>query len=214
MTDSSAASEMPGNGSAGNGVAGNLFRASAHRNYRLFFGGQGISLIGTWMTRVATSWLVYDPHRARIGCSASSALPGQIPILADHAARRRVGRRPQSAAGAGLDASGLDDPIVRAGCLGPLELDRNLADSSCWLCSRASSTRSTLRPGRRFIIEIVDDRRDLEQRHCAEFVDVQRRSADRPGDGRRSAGRVRGPSGPVGPGRATASSSTESAIWR
>jgi MFS family permease len=34
-------------------------RALHHRNYRLFFGGQSISLIGTWMTRVATSWLVY-----------------------------------------------------------------------------------------------------------------------------------------------------------
>jgi MFS family permease len=34
-------------------------RALAHRNYRLFFGGQSISLIGTWMTRIATSWLVY-----------------------------------------------------------------------------------------------------------------------------------------------------------
>ena len=34
-------------------------RALAHRNYRLFFGGQGVSLIGTWITRVATSWLVY-----------------------------------------------------------------------------------------------------------------------------------------------------------
>ena len=30
-----------------------------HRNFRLFFGGQSISLIGTWMTRLATSWLVY-----------------------------------------------------------------------------------------------------------------------------------------------------------
>lgn len=29
------------------------------RNYRLFFGGQGISLIGTWMTQLATVWLVY-----------------------------------------------------------------------------------------------------------------------------------------------------------
>jgi MFS family permease len=29
------------------------------RNYRLFFAGQGISLIGTWMTQVATVWLVY-----------------------------------------------------------------------------------------------------------------------------------------------------------
>ncbi len=35
------------------------FRALRSRNYRLFFGGQGISLIGTWMTRIATSWLVY-----------------------------------------------------------------------------------------------------------------------------------------------------------
>jgi MFS family permease len=29
------------------------------RNYRLFFAGQGISLIGTWMTQIATVWLVY-----------------------------------------------------------------------------------------------------------------------------------------------------------
>jgi MFS family permease len=34
-------------------------RALAHRNYRLFFIGQGVSLIGTWMTRVATGWLVF-----------------------------------------------------------------------------------------------------------------------------------------------------------
>lgn len=34
-------------------------RALAHRNYRLFFSGQSVSLIGTWITRVATSWLVY-----------------------------------------------------------------------------------------------------------------------------------------------------------
>jgi MFS family permease len=38
---------------------GNIGRALAHRNYRLFFTGQGISLIGSWITRVATSWLVY-----------------------------------------------------------------------------------------------------------------------------------------------------------
>jgi MFS family permease len=34
-------------------------RALRNRNYRLFFAGQSISLIGTWLTRVATSWLVY-----------------------------------------------------------------------------------------------------------------------------------------------------------
>src|SRR6188768_3085170 len=36
-----------------------VFRALRHRNYRLFFSGQTVSLIGTWITRVATSWLVY-----------------------------------------------------------------------------------------------------------------------------------------------------------
>src|SRR5215468_2759874 len=36
-----------------------MLRALDHRNYRLFFIGQGVSLIGTWMTQIATSWLVY-----------------------------------------------------------------------------------------------------------------------------------------------------------
>ena len=35
------------------------WRALRHRNFQLFFAGQGISVIGTWMTRMATSWLVY-----------------------------------------------------------------------------------------------------------------------------------------------------------
>ena len=51
-----------------------------NRNYRLFFGGQGISLIGTWMQSVALSWLVYR-------LTGSALLLGtvgfvtQIPIL-------------------------------------------------------------------------------------------------------------------------------------
>jgi MFS family permease len=36
-----------------------LMRALQSRNYRLFFGGQTLSLIGTWMQQVAMSWLVY-----------------------------------------------------------------------------------------------------------------------------------------------------------
>ena len=34
-------------------------RALRHRNYRLFFSGQTVSLVGTWVTRIATSWFVY-----------------------------------------------------------------------------------------------------------------------------------------------------------
>jgi MFS family permease len=37
-----------------------LLPALRSRNYRLFFAGQGISLIGSWMTQIATIWLVYD----------------------------------------------------------------------------------------------------------------------------------------------------------
>lgn len=36
-----------------------ITRSLKHRNYRLFFSGQTISLIGTWLTRVAASWLAY-----------------------------------------------------------------------------------------------------------------------------------------------------------
>jgi MFS family permease len=36
-----------------------LLRSLRHRNFRLFVAGQSISLIGTWITRVATAWLVY-----------------------------------------------------------------------------------------------------------------------------------------------------------
>ncbi len=35
------------------------WRALRHRNFQLYFVGQGISLVGTWMTRLATGWLVY-----------------------------------------------------------------------------------------------------------------------------------------------------------
>lgn len=36
-----------------------IFRSLKHRNFRLFFTGQSFSLIGTWIQRIAISWLVY-----------------------------------------------------------------------------------------------------------------------------------------------------------
>src|SRR5215471_2084365 len=36
-----------------------MLRALSYRNYRLFFGGQVVSLVGTWITTTATNWLVY-----------------------------------------------------------------------------------------------------------------------------------------------------------
>ncbi len=38
----------------------NTFKAFRSRNYRLYFSGQSISLIGTWMQRTAVYWLIYD----------------------------------------------------------------------------------------------------------------------------------------------------------
>jgi MFS family permease len=57
-----------------------IVRALRHRNYRLFFGGQGISLIGTWMTRVATGWLVYRLTGSAFLLGLVS-FASQIPIL-------------------------------------------------------------------------------------------------------------------------------------
>ena len=41
------------------GSMSHAWRALRYRNFQLFFAGQSISLIGTWMTRLATSWLVF-----------------------------------------------------------------------------------------------------------------------------------------------------------
>lgn len=38
----------------------NSLRAFRHRDYRLYFAGQGISQTGTWLQLIATSWLIYD----------------------------------------------------------------------------------------------------------------------------------------------------------
>lgn len=38
----------------------NIFRSLQYKNYRLFFGGQSLSLIGTWIQRITIPWLVYS----------------------------------------------------------------------------------------------------------------------------------------------------------
>ena len=40
-------------------MAISTFRAFSSRNYRLFFSGQSVSLIGTWMQKTAVTWVVY-----------------------------------------------------------------------------------------------------------------------------------------------------------
>src|SRR6202044_2548316 len=55
-------------------------RALGHRNFRLFFTGQSISLIGTWMTRLATSWLVYRLTKSAL-LLGLVGFAGQVPTF-------------------------------------------------------------------------------------------------------------------------------------
>jgi MFS family permease len=57
-----------------------IVRALRHRNYRLFFAGQGISLIGTWMQRIAMGWLVYRLTNSAFVLGLVG-FTGQIPIF-------------------------------------------------------------------------------------------------------------------------------------
>jgi len=60
--------------------AGAVFRAFRYRNYRLFFFGQGVSLIGTWTQQVAISWLVYRVTGSTLLLGVV-AFSNQIPTL-------------------------------------------------------------------------------------------------------------------------------------
>lgn len=67
-------------GSSG-GCTPKLLRALRHRNYRLFFAGQFVSLTGTWMQSVAQAWLIYrlTGSAAQLGLVGFA---GQIPVFA------------------------------------------------------------------------------------------------------------------------------------
>jgi MFS family permease len=95
----------PAPGASASGRAAAAFRALRHRNFQLFFGGQIISLIGTWMQTVAQAWLLY-----RLTNSGTLlgwlGFVGQFPIFllsplaglaADRWPRRRVVIATQSA---------------------------------------------------------------------------------------------------------------------
>lgn len=57
-----------------------IFRSLKYRNYRLFFYGQSLSLIGTWMQRIAIPWLIYRMTGSAM-LLGISGFAGQIPSL-------------------------------------------------------------------------------------------------------------------------------------
>jgi MFS family permease len=75
-----------------------IIRSLRHRNFRLFFSGQSISLIGTWMQRIALGWLVYRLTNSAF-LLGLVGFAGQIPafllasfagVLADRHSRHRI----------------------------------------------------------------------------------------------------------------------------
>jgi MFS family permease len=64
----------------GAGKLSKMFRSLQYRNYRLFFSGQSISLIGTWMQRIAMPWLVYHMTGSALLLGIVS-FAGQIPTF-------------------------------------------------------------------------------------------------------------------------------------
>ncbi len=75
-----------------------MVRSLKHRNFRLFFSGQMISLVGTWMDNIAEAWLVYRLTGSSL-LLGTVAFAGQIPIFllgpigglaADRWDRRRI----------------------------------------------------------------------------------------------------------------------------
>jgi MFS family permease len=139
--------------------AGRLTRALQHRNFRLFFGGQSISLVGTWITRVATSWLVYRLTGSELLLGVAG-FAGQIPtliiapfagVLVDRHDRRRILLWTQAGS------------LVQSALLAVLTFtDIITVRQIIWLQVVQGIINSFDTPARQaFVSEMVEDRRDL-----------------------------------------------------
>ncbi|HEX4758574.1 MAG TPA: MFS transporter [Terracidiphilus sp.] len=140
-------------------AASHAWRALRHRNFRLFFGGQSISLIGTWMTRIATGWLVYRLTGSALLLGTVS-FAGQIPtflfapfagVWVDRLNRRQVLVWTQTLS------------MVQSLALAALTLSGHITIH--WILILAVSQgiiNGFDMPGRQaFLVQMVEDRRDL-----------------------------------------------------
>ena len=123
-------------------------RALRYRNFQLFFGGQLISLIGTWMQNVAQAWLVYRLTGSSVLLGVVG-FAGQIPVFLLSPAGRHRGRPVQPPQGRDRDADRVDGAGVRAGGADAHRARCRSGTSSCSPRCSAWSTRSTFRRGRR-----------------------------------------------------------------
>ena len=135
------------------------WRALRHRNFRLFFGGQSISLIGTWMTRIATAWLVYRLTKSALLLGTVSFV-GQIPtfmlapfagVFVDRADRRTVLIWTQALA------------MLQSLALAVLTLTHRITINEILILSAFQGVINAFdMPGRQaFMVQMVEDRNDL-----------------------------------------------------
>ncbi len=135
------------------------WRALRHPNFRLFFGGQSISLIGTWMTRIATAWLVYRLTKSSLLLGTVSFV-GQIPtfllaplagVLVDRLDRRRVLLWTQALA------------MLQSLALAVLTLTHLITIHEVLVLSAFQGVINAFdMPGRQsFMVQMVEDRADL-----------------------------------------------------
>lgn len=136
-----------------------VVRALRHRNYRLYFGGQLVSLIGTWMQQVAMSWLAYRLTDSVLVLGLVG-FAGQIPVLvfapfggmwSDQVDRRHILIATQSTA------------MVQAIVLAALTLSHAV---QAWHLVALALVLGTINaidiPARQaFVVHLVDDRADL-----------------------------------------------------
>ncbi len=135
------------------------WRALRHPNFKLFFAGQSISLIGTWMTRLATSWLVYRLTGSAL-LLGLVGFAGQIPtfllapfagVLVDRMNRRNLLVWTQALA------------AVQSLAMAALTLTKVITiHEIIWLSVLQGLVNSFDMPGRQaFLVQMVEDKQDL-----------------------------------------------------
>jgi MFS family permease len=135
------------------------WRALRSRNFRLYFSGQTISLIGTWMTRLATSWLVYRLTGSALLLGVVG-FAGQIPtflfapfagVWVDRLDRRKVLVVTQILA------------MIQSLALAVLTLARHInIYEIIWLSALQGLINAFDMPARQaFLVQMVDDKQDL-----------------------------------------------------
>jgi MFS family permease len=135
------------------------WRALRHRNFKLFFFGQGISVIGTWMMRLATSWLVYRLTGSALllgvvsfaGQIVSFLLGPLAGVLVERLDRRKLLVWTQAAA------------ALQALAMAALTLAHVI---TLWEIVALTAVQGLINafdmPGRQsFLVQMVDDRNDL-----------------------------------------------------